>query len=507
MLKNQKGNTHLFVLLVVLSLISVFIITSTFSFKKSSLSTTFSIPPSSAAGPQGIQAGQPIDDAGNILITDSVAQRMADSGAGWVRVNFRLGPYSSDTTTFYSKYDTIITTLRSKGLQVIGLMSNESWRGSQADWTANNYENTGRDGHNSYIDGFGYEFARMAKHYEGKIKYWEIWNEPNCWNQNPSPGVYSGCTYIYPSNFAALLTHTHTQAHYYNSINVQIISGGLFGHDISGFSSGNAGADYLDQTYNVGINGTGKFAWTKATYGTYPLDGVGQHIYITGNRAVDQTQFSNYLDYVHNVLVKYEGPSTTKKTFVTEYGWGTNSVDDTTQANNLAAALQIMKNKSYVQTSTWFQLDDNPPANLYYGIFRSDLSKKPSYSQFQTQTTYQGRKSDGSIVSAILNYYNGHGGVAIFGSPYDNGGGPWAHYWDFGYVQDFDGGRAGRGAIFDTGHGVGHDFWVTYLQGNNHSILKFPTSEEYAYQGGTRQDFQGGYMTWTATSGVKVFPK
>ena len=56
----------------------------------------------SAAGPQGIQAGAPIDDAGNILLTDAVATAMANSGAGFVRVNFRLGPYGSDTTQFYA---------------------------------------------------------------------------------------------------------------------------------------------------------------------------------------------------------------------------------------------------------------------------------------------------------------------------------------------------------------------------------------------------------------------
>jgi hypothetical protein len=53
--------------------------------------------PAAAAGPQGIQAGTPIDEGGNILISDAVAQAMANSGAGWVRLHFRLGPYPSDT--------------------------------------------------------------------------------------------------------------------------------------------------------------------------------------------------------------------------------------------------------------------------------------------------------------------------------------------------------------------------------------------------------------------------
>src|SRR5437867_5538727 len=195
-----------------------------------------------ASGPHGTQAGWPIDDSGNILITDAVADRMAQSGAGWIRLHFRLGPYTSDTAQFYSTYDTIVNRLRSRGLQIVGLMSNESWPGAQSDWQANNWENTGGDGYNAFIDQFGYAFARMAAHWQNQIKYWEIWNEPDCWSSNPSPGVYVGCSYIYPSNFAALLTHCHSQVHYYNNIPVQVVSGGLFAHDIAGFSWNSSGA-------------------------------------------------------------------------------------------------------------------------------------------------------------------------------------------------------------------------------------------------------------------------
>jgi len=260
-----------------------------------------------ASGPHGTQPGWAVDDSGNVLITDAIADRLAQSGAGWVRINFRLGPYASDTSQFYAAYDTVVNRLRSRGLQIIALMSNESWRGSQADWQANNWENTGGDGYNTYIDQFGYAFARMAAHWQGQIKYWEIWNEPNCWSSNPSPGVFVGCSYIYPSNFAAMLTHCHSQVHYYNNIPVQIISGGLFGHDIGGFNSGSAGAQYLDSTYNVGINSTGKFAWTMATYGSYPLDGIGHHIYINQGGNVSTSWFGTYLDYVHNIVTTWEG--------------------------------------------------------------------------------------------------------------------------------------------------------------------------------------------------------
>jgi hypothetical protein len=461
--------------------------------------------PARAAGPHGNQFGWPIDDSGNILITDAAADRMKATGAGWVRLNFRLGPWSSDTAAFYSAYDTIVNRLRARGLQVVGLMSNESWPGGQSDWTANNWENTGGDGYNSYIDQFGYAFGRMASHWQGKIRYWEVWNEPNCWNDNPAPGVYTGGSFIYPSNFAALLTHCHSQVHYYSSLDVKVISGGLFGHDIGGFGQGPAGATYLNDTYNVGINHTGKFAWAMGAYGQYPLDAVGQHLYLNQGGNVSTSWFATYLDYVHNVVTAWEGAGSPKKTWITEFGWTTNEVNETIQSNNLNAAYNVLKGKSYVASGIWFNLDDNPPGNGYYGLFRADLTKKPSWTKFNTQNTYQGKLSNGTTNTAILNYFNNNGGVATNGSPYDNGGSAWVHYWDYGYVQDFDGGSIGRCAIFDTGHRVAQGFWTAYLQGSNHTRLRFPTTEEYGYAGGTRQDFQGGYMTWDPTNGVRVF--
>src|SRR5262245_42275783 len=99
--------------------------------------------------------------------------------------------------------------------------------------------------------------------------------------------------------------------------------------------------------------------------------------------------------------------------------------------------------------------------------------KKPSWTTFNNQTTYQGKRSNGQNVTAIVNYFNSTGGMAVNGSPYDNGGSAWAHWWDYGYVQDFDGGSIGNCAIFDTGHRVQMGFWQTYLQGNNHHHLRF----------------------------------
>ncbi|MGE5672496.1 MAG: LGFP repeat-containing protein [Mycobacterium leprae] len=463
--------------------------------------------PTYAAGPQGIQFGRPIDDSGNILLTDAVAASLAASGAGWVRLNFRLGPWTSDTAQFYSTYDTIVNNLRNHGLQVVGLMSNEFYPGTQSDWTANNYENTGGNGHNAYIDSFGYQAARVANHYQSNVKYWEVWNEPNCYATQTGPTTFTGCSYMYPSNFADLLGHVYTQLKYYNHYDVQVISGGLLGHSIGDvYSSGNAGATYLTNTYSMGIN-HGSWNWIKANAGSYPLDGIGQHIYITQGGTVSSTNLQNYLTWVRNAYTAYEGTGTAKKTWVTEIGWPTDSVSESVQAANIDTTYQVMKSTSYIASCLWFYLRDEASWSQKWGIQHADGTGKTGWTNFQNDTSYEGRNSDGSINQNILNKYNAMGGIGTNGSPYDNGGTAYVHYWDYGYVQDFNGGSIGRMAIMTSSSGtfrVDQGFWTTYLSGSNHTYLKFPTSDAYAYNGGTRQDFQGGYLTWDSTNGIVV---
>src|SRR5688572_968956 len=50
-------------------------------------------------GNQGIQDGWALDDQGNVLFTAADANLMAQTGAGWVRIHFRLGAFKDWTET------------------------------------------------------------------------------------------------------------------------------------------------------------------------------------------------------------------------------------------------------------------------------------------------------------------------------------------------------------------------------------------------------------------------
>jgi hypothetical protein len=65
------------------------------------------------------------------------------------------------------------------------------------------------NGLNRYIQSFDQRAAGvLASHFSASVTAWEIWNEPNAWSSNPSLGVYTGSSFMYPSNFAQLLTQT-----------------------------------------------------------------------------------------------------------------------------------------------------------------------------------------------------------------------------------------------------------------------------------------------------------
>ena len=117
-------------------------------------------------GNQGLQYGAVIDNTGTILLTDEALDKLAASGTGWLRINFRLGngyflDWTDTTAHGYSaldRYDLIVNNARTRGLQVLGELSNQAWNGWLSMWQANNAEVLRGNGDNSYVQ----EFSRKA---------------------------------------------------------------------------------------------------------------------------------------------------------------------------------------------------------------------------------------------------------------------------------------------------------------------------------------------------------
>jgi hypothetical protein len=338
-------------------------------------------------GNQGLQYGAVIDNAGNILFTDTVAAQIAASGAGWIRINFRLGNgYFLDWTdtskhgySALSRYDTIVATARNHHLNILGELSNEAWNGWLSLWQANNAEAAGGTGDNTYLQEFSQKAAlELVRHFAGQIDTWEIWNEPN-----------QPATYLYPSNFAQLLAHVYRDVRAAGITTASFVSGGITSvQDSSGkITSASSGADYLTQTYAQGKR-LAEWNIIRTDSGSYPLDSIGQHIYIDGYAKTTAAKIRSSLKFLRDAYVQGEGGSTTKKTVITEFGWSTKNVSEKVQSDNLQTAYIEYKRTVYLQNAYWFFLQDEVGSGLYFGLLRVAATQKPSWNAYQTYANY-----------------------------------------------------------------------------------------------------------------------
>ncbi len=338
---------------------------------------------------------------GSLMVTPQEVASVQATGATLVRIDFSLpAGLTSWTPSLLNAYGQAITLFQQAGIGVLGLVSfGATGDTNQADWQANNTENMGGNGDNPLLHTtYTSALRTLVQAFNGppyNVKLWELWNEPNVYLSCSGP-ICTGGSYIYPSNFAALLADSYLAIKGGPSpiADVTLISGGLFGHSIGGaYSATNAGADYLAATYCLGT-GVGSCTappalWTavKQQTGRYPLDAVGQHLYVDQGGYSTPATLHAYLDWLRGAYTAAEGAGTPKRTVVTEGGWATGPGGLTTnqQALNVDALYWAAQDAGYVAAVTWFQWQDNPGANLFYGLYDASGAAKPSLARYQAQ--------------------------------------------------------------------------------------------------------------------------
>jgi polysaccharide biosynthesis protein PslG len=93
---------------------------------------------------------------------------MNDAGIGFIRMDFLWYDIEPSPGEFdFVKYDMIVDIIRKKGISVLGILHyNPSWDGEPWNKAPN-------------IELYTKYASKTVEHFKGRVKYWEIWNEPD----------------------------------------------------------------------------------------------------------------------------------------------------------------------------------------------------------------------------------------------------------------------------------------------------------------------------------------
>ncbi|MCP4164976.1 MAG: hypothetical protein GY759_03660, partial [Chloroflexi bacterium] len=121
-------------------------------------------------------------------------QRLTDAGVHWTRLEFIASANNYGETQTepigdahwlhidLQKYDAVIDDLCENGIAVLGLLSGRML--ARQDWV-------GGIPPQSYIDEFSDVSAFLAEYYADRIRYWEVWNEPDHSTSRLLPDSYA----------------------------------------------------------------------------------------------------------------------------------------------------------------------------------------------------------------------------------------------------------------------------------------------------------------------------
>jgi len=289
-------------------------------------------------------------------------QAISDTGAGWVRIEFRWNEAEPSSKGSYdqniiARYDQAIDTARAAGAKVL-VFVNGSPRWASGSRTPMTKPQDPAD----YAD-----FMRfVASRYAGKVSAWEVWNEQNTsrfWSTGPSPSEYASVLRAaYPAVKAA-------------DPGAAVVFGGVSQNDYS----------FIEGAYAAGAKGYFDVMAVHPYPGPNPPEPVW-----TSNGRITPTSFTGFKEVRSSMLARGDD----KPIWLTEFGWSTTTteswgVTQAQQADYLTRAYRLLESYPYVTLAYWYNLRNNfwdSDADTWetqLGLMRTDFSHKPSYDAFK----------------------------------------------------------------------------------------------------------------------------
>jgi len=281
---------------------------------------------------------------------DKQLNLMQAAGIQWVRQEFVWSSLELTSGTWnFSNYDYIVNGIVSRGMGIIGLLSQynvPAWYGTP--W---NKPPTPTD--------YATWISVVVSRYAGQISLWEAGNEPN------EP------TFWYPAASAAAYTVLLQSG--YNAIrainpSLKVISAGLSP------TLALTADSFLTQMYASGARGY--------------MDYIGYHPYSWPSSPDDNTAHHKFSMLANLKTIMANNGDGNKQIMATEVGWPTYSGGNTEadQATYIGRVYQKIMHESfqYVALACIYDfLDDGTDPNNpehHFGLLHTDYSQKPAYS-------------------------------------------------------------------------------------------------------------------------------
>lgn len=194
----------------------------------------------------------------------------------------------------------------------------------------------------------------IVSRYKGKIKYWEVWNEPNLdefWKPKPNADDYS-----------KMLKRAYTEI---KKIDPEI--------KVIGMVTSLCDVEFVGKCLK---NGCGAY-----------MDVISVHPYQDPSPPTDMSSEIGKIYKLKNLLSEYK---LTTPIWITECGWQTNNKPARLQASYLVKYYVDLFSRNIVDRIYWFNLDDwqtrGSSQCCQYGILYIDMSPKPSYASYHFMT-------------------------------------------------------------------------------------------------------------------------
>ena len=281
---------------------------------------------------------------------------MKEAGVGWVRVDFSWQDIEPCQGSFdYTKYDALVDLLAKNNIRVLGILDyTADWASPTGKWNFPDPDNTR----------FIKYASAVVQRYKGKVKYWELWNEPDSltyWNPQDSLKAYVG---LLKEIYGALKKIDP---------DCKILNGGI--------SSGLTGVNHL---YDNGAQGY--------------FDIMNLHIFETPFDRIAIKRAKAFIDRTRKVMARNNDQD--KKIWITEIGcpgvkngskvknwWMGVNPSEKEQSRWVSEVYSVLLKEKSVEKVFWAFFRDTKDhwknGVDYFGLVRNDLTKKPAFQAYK----------------------------------------------------------------------------------------------------------------------------